>query len=254
MSFRVSSLISAAALACGGLCGVFAATAAPSLVAPFSAAAPGGALPSGWTRADIKGVETRTAYRLVGDEGVTVLRADAQASASALVYKVSAAAGADPVLQWRWKVSDVLKTSNPATREGEDYAARVYVMFDYPLERLPLADRMRVMLARAFYDPSVPAAALCYVWDSRLPAGTVLKSPYTSRVRIIVADSGPQHAGQWRTVERNVADDFRQAFGEEPPAVSAVALATDTDNTREKVTAWYGDIVLKKRGVTDPAE
>lgn len=74
-------------------------------------------------------------------------------------------------------VSGVLKSSNPATKEGDDYAARVYVMFDYPLEKLSFGDRMRLTLARAFFDPDVPAAALCCVWDSRLPAGVVLTSP-----------------------------------------------------------------------------
>lgn len=253
MSCRISAL-AAAAVVLRVLGVALAAPGVAFLVPPFSAVAPGGALPSGWARVNIRGVETPTAYRLVDDDGVTVLRADAQASASAVVYKVSVPAGSDPVLQWRWKVSNVLKTNNPFTREGDDYAARMYVTFDYPLDRLPLVERVRLILARAFYDPDVPAAALCYVWDARLRTGTVLTSPYTSRVRIIVADSGAQHAGQWRAVERNVAEDFRRAYGEEPPAVSAVAVATDTDNTRETVTAWYGDIVLKKRGVTGPAD
>ncbi|HEY9447967.1 MAG TPA: DUF3047 domain-containing protein, partial [Burkholderiales bacterium] len=107
-------------------------------------------------------------------------------------------------------------------------------------------------LARALFDPEVPAAALCYVWDSRLPVGTILTSPYTSRVRIVVAESGTARVNTWTSVERDVEKDFRRAFGEEPPAISGVALATDTDNTREDATAWYGDIVLKKRTVTAP--
>jgi len=254
MSFRSNTLARAAVVFVAVAASALAAPGATSLVAPFSAAPPGSTLPPGWNRTDIKGVDARTAYTLVDDQGTTVLRAAANASASAVVYKMATPVRDAPLLQWRWKVSDVLKSSNPTTKEGDDYAARVYVMFDYPLEKLPLADRIRLRLARAFYDPGVPAATLCYVWDSRMRAGTVLTSPYTSRVRIIVAESGGQHAGEWRTVERDVGEDFRRAFGEEPPAVSAVAVATDTDNTRERITAWYGDIVLKKRGVTAPAE
>jgi hypothetical protein len=232
----------------------FAAASATSAIAPFSASKPGSVLPPGWVHTDIKGVGARTRYALVDDEGMTVLRADAEASASAVVSKVRVPATDHPVLQWRWKVSGVLKNSTPATKEGDDYAARVYVMFDYPLEKLPLADRLRLRLARAFHDPDVPAAALCYVWDRSLAPGTMFASPYTSRVRIVVADSGAQHVGTWRAVQRDIAEDFRRAYGEEPPDVSAVAVATDTDNTREKVTAWYGDFVLKKRAVTAPAE
>lgn len=250
-SRRVAIGASAVAIALG--CAL-AAPVSTSFVTPFSSAAPGSSLPHGWTHADIKGVDTRTRYTLENDAGTTVLRAEAQSSASAVVHRMSIPGASDVQLQWRWKISDVLKTSNPATKEGDDYAARVYVMFDYPLEKLPLADRIKLKLARAFYDPNVPAAALCYVWDSRTRTETLLTSPYTSRVRIIVASSGPPSAGQWQTVERNVGEDFRRAFGEEPPAISAVAVATDTDNTRERVTAWYGDIVVKKRGVTASAD
>lgn len=235
-------------------CSLWAPAHADSvLVGPFSAGRPGGPLPPGWHAADFKSDKERTSYALVDAGGITVLRAEAHASASGLTHAVAVPADARPLLQWRWKIANVLKKSDPTTKEGDDYAARVYVMFDYPLERLPLAERLRLRLARALYDPDVPAAALCYVWDSRLPVGTILESPYTSRVRIVVAASGARHVNDWIAVERDVGEDFRRAFGEEPPAISGVALATDTDNTREDATAWYGDIVLKKRTVTAPA-
>lgn len=244
----------AAASACALLlAGSLAASAATTELTPFSAAAPGQAVPAPWTHTAIHGVERRTEYRLVDDDGTSVLRADAQGSASALVHEVSFPAAAAALLEWRWKVNRVLKSGDGTTKEGDDYAARVYVMFDYPLAKLTFADRLRLRLARALYGPDVPAAALCYVWDARLPAGTIIASPYTSRVRIVVVDSGAEHAGRWRVVQRDPGADFRRAYGEEPPGISAVAVATDTDNTGERVTAWYGDIVLKKRGVTPPA-
>lgn len=221
-------------------------------VGPFSAAAPGGPLPPGWHAVNFKDDKRRTTYRLVESDGITVLRADAHGAASGLSHEVTAATTAYPLLQWRWRVANVLNKSDPTTKEGDDFAARVYVTFDYPLHKLSLAERLRLRLARALFDPEVPAAALCYVWDSRLPVGTILTSPYTSRVRIVVAESGTARVNAWTSVERDVENDFRRAFGEEPPAISGVALATDTDNTREDATAWYGDIVLKKRTVTAP--
>ena len=45
-------------------------------------------------------------------------------------------------------------------------------------------------------------------------------------------------------------DDYRKAFGDEPTAVSGIAIMTDTDNTGESAIAYYADIVLKKRGLT----
>jgi hypothetical protein len=82
-----------------------------------------------------------------------------------------------------------------------------------------------------------PAAALCYVWDNRHLVGVSAWNAYTDRVRMIVVESGPQHAGTWRSEQRGVAADFRAAFGEEAPPVIGIALAADTDNTGESVTA-----------------
>ena len=223
--------------------------ASADAIAPFSTATPGAALPGGWRHTEIRGAPRATRYALTEDDGRTVIRAEAESSASALAHPVRATPA---TLQWQWKVSSVLTAGNPYTREGDDYAARLYVTFDYPLARLPLLDSLKLRAARAFFDPEVPTAALCYVWDARLPVGTVLSSPYTPRVRVIVVESGAEHIGRWRAVERDLDADFRSAFGEPAPPVTGVAIATDTDNTRERAIAWFGDIVLKKRAVNAP--
>jgi hypothetical protein len=128
------------------------------------------------------------------------------------------------------------------TRTGDDYAARIYVLFDYDINRLPVADRVQLKLARAILKTELPAAALNYVWDNRYPIGTLKPSAYTDRARLIVVESGHARAGRWVTETRDLARDFRAAFGEDPPDVIGIALATDTDNTGETATAWYGDI------------
>jgi hypothetical protein len=49
-------------------------------------------------------------------------------------------------------------------------------------------------------------------------------------------------AGQWVSEKRNIRDDFRQRFGEDIDTIDAVALMTDTDNSGQSATAWYGDL------------
>jgi hypothetical protein len=99
---------------------------------------------------------------------------------------------------------------------------------------------------RLFYGEDPPHAGLSYVWDNRLAPGTVLANPYTDRVRMIVVRSGNAEAERWVSEERNVLDDYRRAFGEEPPAIAGVAVMTDTDDTGASATAWFGDIVLRR--------
>jgi hypothetical protein len=69
-------------------------------------------------------------------------------------------------------------------------------------------------------------------------------NPFTDRVRMIVVESGDSHLGTWRAYERNIYEDYKRAFGEEPPMISGIAVMTDTDNTGESTTAYYGEISL----------
>jgi hypothetical protein len=62
---------------------------------------------------------------------------------------------------------------------------------------------------------------------------------------MVAVESGDENAGTWVTEERNVYEDYRRLFGEDPPDIGAVALMTDTDNTGGEATAYYGDITLQ---------
>ena len=61
---------------------------------------------------------------------------------------------------------------------------------------------------------------------------------------MVAVQSGPSQAGQWLTEERDILADYRRLFGEEPGEAEAIAIMTDTDNTGERATAWYGEITL----------
>ena len=242
---------SRAAVALATCCvSAFAWSQADTLAAAvFSALKAGAALPESWQPLGVSSTKNRTRYTLVDDAGVTVLRAEANASASGLSRNIKVNPAEFPILKWRWKVANVLKGSDIRTKDGDDYPARIYVMFDYPLEKLSFADRTKLRMARALHDPNLPAATLCYVWDSKAPAGTLVPSSYTNLMRMIVVESGASRVNQWLAVERDVAADFKAAFGDDAPPISAVAIATDTDNTGESAIAFYGDISFYKQKV-----
>jgi hypothetical protein len=64
---------------------------------------------------------------------------------------------------------------------------------------------------------------------------------------MIVVESEAGKLNEGLSEERNICDDYGKAFGEEPSIISGVAIMTDTDNTGESATAYYGDIVFKKK-------
>jgi hypothetical protein len=61
---------------------------------------------------------------------------------------------------------------------------------------------------------------------------------------MIAVESGNGKAGQWVSEQRNVLEDYRRYFGQDPPRPGAVAIMTDSDNTGESATAWYGPISI----------
>jgi len=210
------------------------------VVGDFSRSDPAAGLPAGWSVLGFRGRDRHTDYRLVREAGTVVLAAHARAAAAALVREIDVDPAAYPWLEWRWRVLDRIAASDAHRREGDDYPARVYVTFG---RRGGGAIGERLL--RWFYGRPVPRAALSYIWAEGLEPGTVLPNPYTDDVRMIVVGRGVEGLGEWRSIRRNVAEDYRRAFGEPPPAVTGVGLMTDTDDTGAEARALYGDIVFR---------
>jgi len=219
---------------------------ADTVLERFSEMLPGDTV-TGWEPMTFDKIESHTRYTLVDDSGTTVLRADSQASASGLVSKVNVDPATYPLLSWKWKVNRVIAKGDVTRKSGDDYPARIYVTFAEDPEDLSFFQRTRLAAIRMVYGKTPPSAALAYVWGNQAPVGSIHPNPYTDRVQMIVVESGPVHLNRWRMHRRNIVEDFRRAFGKNPPRLSGVAVMTDTDNTGESATAWYGDIVLSRR-------
>jgi hypothetical protein len=217
------------------------------VVGAFSQAAEG-SLPPGWKPQIFKRKKgaKQTAYGVVRDGETTVVRAESVGAASGLEHEIPVDLKEYPVLRWRWKVNNVVASGDPHRRDKDDYAARVYVTFAFEPDKVGFGERLRYKTARRVFG-GVPYAAISYIWASRTPVGTVIESPHMGDiVKLIVVESGNGRVGEWVAEERNVYDDYRRSFGKEPPRVSGVAIMTDTDNTLERATAYYGDLVFAK--------
>lgn len=212
----------------------------------FSAAKVEETLPPDWKPLTFKKIEKHTTYTLVKDNGIVVIRAVAEGSASGLTREVKIDPKEYPIIQWRWKVSNVLKKGDVHKKEGDDYPARIYITFEYDPSKLSFFEKAKYKTIKLLYGQYPPLAAINYIWESKAPVGTLVPNPYTDRVMMFVVESGTDKLTQWVVEERNVYEDYKKAFGGEPPMISGVAIMTDTDNTGESATAYYSDIVFKK--------
>jgi len=174
---------------------------------------------AGWEKKVFKG---ETVYRATLEEGRPAVKAESRATASALIYKVSLDPKTYPRLSWSWKIVHTIGKGDGRTKAGDDYAARVYVVFPSAL----------------FWR----TRAVNYIWANRLPRGAFLPNAFTGNAVMVAVESGDGNAGRWIDEERDLVEDYRRAFGEDPPAIGAVAIMTDTDNTGGEADAWYGAI------------
>lgn len=208
----------------------------------FSASATGTQLPAGWKNYPMSREAATASVRLDRDADTTVLHIEADKDAGGIAHTLKFSA--DHMLTWRWKVDHSVAKADLNEKKGDDFAARVYVFFDVPPSALTFGERIKLRLARTFMGVDLPRAALCYVWDNKHPIGTIAPNPYYGAVRTIVLQSGNGRAGQWQIEHRDLAADFRAAYGRKAPQVTGVAVASDTDNTGGHVNAWFGDLTL----------
>ncbi|MDQ6958493.1 MAG: DUF3047 domain-containing protein [Mariprofundaceae bacterium] len=175
---------------------------------------------AGWEQ---HGFEGRTTYRIEKDGNDTILKASSHHSASALYHPVRIDLTQTPFLHWRWRIQHILPVSNERQKSGDDFPARIYLISSGGV---------------FFWN----AKAINYVWSSREPVNASWLNPFTANSMMLSVESGAKHAGQWRSYKRNVRKDFKRLSGKDVTHLEAVAIMTDTDNTKSDARASYGDI------------
>jgi hypothetical protein len=176
---------------------------------------------AGWEQKSFKGL---TQYHLTPQKGRVVVKATSRAAASGLVRKISFDPKKYRYLRWSWKIDHTIIKGDEKTRAGDDYAARLYVVF----------------AGNYFWKTK----AINYIWANHLKRGSSIPNAYTSSAIMVAVESGNTMAGQWHFEERDIFADYKKLFGTDPGEVTAIAIMTDTDDTDGEATAWYGDITL----------
>jgi hypothetical protein len=210
-------------------------------VGNFSAESTASPLPSHWHPYRFNSLNP-TRYLLVKEGGVTVIKAVSKASASGLVRRIDVDLDRFPILNWSWKATSMFSEEDPHSKAGDDYPVRLSVQFAPDPTRGSLTDRLAHMASRAVYGKDAPFRSISYVWSVREPIGKMVPNPYTPRSVTVVAASGTANIGRWMEIKRDVREDFRAAFNEEPPLVTSIGIMTDTDDTGNDTVSYYGNI------------
>jgi hypothetical protein len=196
-----------------------------------------------WRAVTLPG-KASTHYTWGVKEGRRALSADADRSASLWRRALPLPAAQVSEVEFSWWVDQGPENASVADVDREDASARVLFAFDGDHARLSARTRLLFDMAEALSGERPPYATLMYVWDATAPVGTVIVNPRSDRVRKIVVDSGPLRQRTWRDHRRDLAADFKLAFGEGHGPLLSLAMMTDSDNTRSRARAWYGPILM----------
>ncbi len=200
----------------------------------------------GWRPLEFPKITQHTTYTVTRMDELDAVKAESHCSASALYLPVeSVDLKATPRLHWRWKIDSGFAVPDERTKAGDDYAARVSVMFRFDPQHASLWERARHRVGTTLYGEAIPGHAIDYVWSSHEPAGVEWDNPYGSDSKVVSRGHGPLL--RWNEEVVDVAVDYTAFFGNEPPAPLAIAVMTDSDNTCQEATAYYADFRFLSR-------
>jgi len=192
-------------------------------------------------------IKKHSIYTVETDGSRRYLKAESNASASAIVYKASFNVYEYKNVKWRWKVDRIYKKGDTSSKAGDDYPIRVYVMFEYDPDKAGTFEKMKYGLAKSIYGYYPPHSSLNYVWASKEQAETIVTSPYTDKAKMVLLQKGAKNVGTWQDQEVDIVKDYQKAFGVMPPARARIAIMNDSDNTGESSVSYIEYIEVFNR-------
>jgi len=191
-------------------------------------------------------IKTHSTYAITKDGARSYLRTESRASASAIVYRKTFNVYDYPKMSWRWKADNVYTRGNPKEKTGDDYPIRVYVMFQYDPNKAEMAEKLRYGIAKTIYGAYPPHSTMNYVWTGHEITERIIASPYTDKAKMFILEKGRQKTGVWVEESVNILEDYRKAFGKDPPATAGIAVMNDSDNTGEGAVSYIDFIEVFK--------
>jgi Protein of unknown function (DUF3047) len=182
-------------------------------------------VPSGWSPYATVGGRPAYDFIVAAEDGRRALRLKSHDDHSTIAKKVRVDLRATPILEWTWKIVSIPAGADIRKKEASDLTGHIFVAWP----RVPALLRTRL---------------IGYVWDTIAPAQTVETSRKTGAVTFFVVRSGPRDLNRWLTERRNVYEDYRKAFGEDPENPQAVIVSIDTNDTHSAAEAFIGRIIF----------
>ena len=191
-----------------------------------------------WKPLNFPKIKQHSFYAVEFSEEGRYLKAVSNGSASALIYRDEFNIYKFPYVKWRWKVDNIYKKGDAKNKKGDDYPIRIYIIFKYDPKKAGFRDRIKYRTAKLLYGEYPPHSGLSYIWANKEHRERILTGKYTKKARMILLQKGKSNVGKWQEHEINIVEDYKAAFGKNPPETASIAIMNDSDNTKESSTSY----------------
>ena len=199
-----------------------------------------------WKIMDFPKIKKHSIYSIEKQGDGSYLKAESSASASGIVFNKTFNVFDYPKVKWRWKVSNVYEKGDVTNRAGDDYPARIMFMFKYDPEGSSIGKRLKYEIVKGIYGFYPPQTTLIYVWANKKNERGIFTSTYAPEEKIVIMEQGPEKTGKWIEEVVNVLEDYRKAFGTDPPSEAGIAVMNDSDDTGEKAVSFFDYIEIHR--------
>lgn len=175
-------------------------------------------VPPGWELSVTTG---KAQMQLVEDEGQQALRMRSEQASFAIQKQQRVALQTTPWLVWQWKVTAIPPGGDFRRSATDDQAAQLIVAFS-------------------------SSHFLTYIWDSTVPKGTLgsAPAPLFKKLFALVMQSGSTGVGTWMTERRNLIEDYKQAYGEEPEALEGLRIQINSQHTKSNAESYWRTVTI----------
>ncbi len=177
-------------------------------------------VPAGW---QLKEKSGKADFAVVKEEGIPAVRLRSANTSFSLQKEVDVDLRKFPILNWKWKVTKLPSGGDFRKSSADDQAAQLFVAF-------------------------TKTKSIVYIWDTSAPQGLMEDTtpvPFM-HVKVVVVRSGPAESGKWITETRNVYEDYKKLFGDEPPPVKGMRLQINSQHTGTSAESYFADVAFHK--------
>jgi hypothetical protein len=209
-----------------------------------------GKVPKGWRLRKRFGYPKGAGAEWVIKDGIPAVRLYSKAALTFLEKTVNIDVKEFPIVAWKWRVENIHKENDERTMEGDDHPIRIFFVFEPDESKQSFWFRLKrfVYLDRIHGHPT-GGRFTEYLWSSHLQPGDIINDPGKPWQKLMVVEGGSRNLGKWLSYKKNLYEDFKKLYGEEPRRLIFIGILNDTDQTGQEAVSYIADLMFHKRTV-----